>query len=83
MAANRHQEVTLETIQELKARGFTHIQFELKDSGSPTQAIVEVIPGTDLGFELGVVSLISPEISDYFQKHSPMAKYIIDRNFLS
>lgn len=81
-AAIAHQEVTLATIQELKARGFTHIQFELKDSGSPTQALVEVIPGTDLGFGLDIIQLNSPEISDYFEKTSPMARYVIDSIYL-
>lgn len=79
----KQKNVTLEIIQELKARGFTHVQFELRDSGSPTQAIVEVIPGKDLGFGLDVIPLNSREIEDYFSEVSPMASYLIDASHLS
>ncbi len=77
------EEVTLETMQALKSRGFTRIRFKLKDFGNSSQAIVEVIPGKGESFSLDTISLNSREILDYFEEPSPMARYIINRNYLS
>ncbi|SKB64133.1 hypothetical protein SAMN05661099_1996 [Daejeonella lutea] len=73
----------METIQALKAKGFTHIQFELKDSGNPVQALVEVIPGNGEGSVLDNIPLAGREILDYFGESSPMARYVIDPQYLA
>ncbi len=78
----QHKYVTLDTIRDLRAKGFTHIRLELTDSGNPLQAVVEVIPGKDMEFDLDVIPLTSREIEDYFGEVSPMAKYVIDASHL-
>ncbi len=78
----QYKNVTLDTIRDLRAKGFTHIRLELTDSGNPLLAVVEVIPGKDMGFDPDVIPLNSPEILDYFEEPSPMARYIIDQCYL-
>jgi hypothetical protein len=81
--AKSYTEVNLEIIKDLKAKGFTSVQLVLLDPADGNQAVIELIPGKGLDFELDLVSLESPEIYDYIDGYSPMAKYIIDQDHLT
>ena len=79
---DQHINVTLQIIQELKAIGFTHIRLELKNCNNPLQALVEVIPGKGKESGLGIMSLNSWEIPEYFEMPSVMTRYVIDPGYL-
>lgn len=75
-------EMSLDMIRDLQAKGFTGIQFELLDTGNSTQATVEVIPCKSDNFQLDRIPLDSRETLDYFEKPSPMARYLISQRHL-
>lgn len=78
----QYTEVDFEMIRRLQAKGFTSIRFELLDTGNPIKATVEIIPGKSNEIQLDTIALNSREIPDYFEKPSPMARYIIDSIYL-
>lgn len=75
-------QVTPETIQALKSLGFISVRMILFETLNKHQATIELIPYKQSDFELSGVALDSNEIHDFIDGHSPMAKYIIDREFL-
>lgn len=67
------EEVNLDTIQVLKAKGFKNIQLNLLYTNDSMRATVEVIPGKEQDFNVNLIPLNSPEILDYFNGPSPLA----------
>jgi len=78
---NSYTEVNRDIIEALKKQGFTSVEF-VPQGNAGTRATVELIPGRRLDFSLNVISLDSPEINHYIDGDSPMAKYIIDPDYL-
>ncbi len=82
MTTKLYSEVSQETISQLKGEGYTSVELVLLDLGNPYQATIEIIPGKRKGFEMNSISLDSNEIGHYFDDPSPMAKYVIDQDYL-
>lgn len=82
MSNKLYSEVNQETISQLKEQGYTSVELVLLDVGNPYQATVEIIPGKRKDFGINFISLDSNEIGHYFDNLSPMAKYVIDQDYL-
>lgn len=80
--AKMYTEVDLEIIASLKAKGFNSIEFVIQPHIGSMQASVEVIPGMEQDFRVYLISLTSSELGHYFDGPSPMAKYVIDQDYL-
>jgi len=77
-----YTEVNLDIIKNFKAQGYDSVLLSLLESTNIYQAIVEVIPENRRDFDLDSILLDSSEIHDYFDKYSPMTKYITNQNYL-
>ncbi len=53
------------------------------DTDNPYQALVELIPGNQQGFESNTISIDSKEAGYYIDADSPMAKYVVDEKYLN
>ncbi|MEJ7693209.1 hypothetical protein [Daejeonella sp.] len=77
-----YTEVNQDIILTLKNQGYTSVEFVPRDSDDNLQATIELIPGSRLDFNLNVLSLDSPEIVHYLNGGAPMARYIINPEYL-
>ena len=75
-------DVNLDIIESLKAKGFDNIQFHLQLTNNRSQATVELIPTKGQDFELTSVALNSPEILDYLEGGTGMARYVVEESWL-
>ena len=82
MTANNYSEVSWDTIHHLKQQGFTTVQLVLLDLKNPYQSTVELIPGQRHDFQMDIIPLHSNEIQHYLDRQSPMAKYVINQEYL-
>lgn len=80
MSTRLYAEVNQQTIHQLKAQGFSSVQFVLLDRGDPYQATIEPLMSEEA--EIDTLSLFSGEISDYMDGSSNMARYIIDQKYV-
>ena len=83
MTARQYTEVTAGTVLHLKQQGYTTFRVILRDTDNPYQALVELIPGNQQGFEGTTISIDSKEAAYYIDANSPMAKYVVDEKYLN
>jgi len=81
--AKSYTEVDLDIIALLRAKGFKSIELVLQPSNGTMQATVEVVPQKEHNLRLEQISLTSSELMHYFEGRSPMAKYVIDQDYLN
>ncbi len=83
METSRYTLFNQDIVDQLKLLGYNSVQLVLLNSGNVLQATIEVKPLKATSFGIDIISLHSIEIQDYLNSHSPMAKYVIDQDYLT
>jgi predicted RNA-binding protein with EMAP domain len=89
MEEKKYRELTSETLRQLKELGYTGLKVQLlaiddpyQATAEPFQAIVEAIPGEHSWRTSHSIKIDSQEAALYVDVHSPMARYVVNEEYL-